>query len=471
MSQARPGLGRSVLRWWIVPVLLVVASFASVAVHVPKNTALSPLDEYVYVDYIAKVPSEGVVAEGEATGSFAREALVCLGNRGVPTVPATTCADAGSAPASVFPMAGKTSADIYTPLYFWVTRAFAEPLVWAGMGLIDAATYVGALWLGGAMVLLVFAMRRFRVREPVILGLGLALIAGPAAYWSSTYISTDAPSLAVGAALALLVARYATGARGLWLFPVVAALGVAFKVQNFAAVGIGVLAVLSIAVTRAVRERGPVRSAAVADVSTPDLAVPEDAAPGGRRRGWGAVVLATLTDRAVYVAVGSAVLALVVQVVWLVVRADIQAAAPPSQGTERPLHFANLVDESLKFLQSTPLDPTGVENGVAIGTAGHLLAWLVIAGVLGCIAAGPARTGIRAIAWSSLFVSLALGPLLVLGTLKVSGYYFELPSRYGLSMLPFFLVLTGVLFSRYRAPSVLLCAGGVVLFGASLLGS
>ncbi|MFJ3382304.1 hypothetical protein ACIPJ2_18045 [Curtobacterium sp. NPDC090217] len=506
MSETRSGLGRSVLRFWIVPVLLVIAAFASVAVHVPKNTALSPLDEYVYVDYIAKVPSEGVVAEGEPTGAFAREALVCLGNRGVPTVPATTCADAGKAPASVFPMAGKTSADIYTPLYFWVTRAFAQPLVWAGMGLIDAASYVGALWLAGAVVLLVFAMRRFRVREPVILGLGLALIASPAAYWSSTYISTDAPSLAVGAALALLVARYATGSRGLWLFPLVAAVGVAFKVQNIAAVGIAALAVLSIAVTRAVRERGPRRAVAVHGVADGAVALdgvadgavaPGEVADGRgasggvadhvvadrsdgfsvepadteRRRGWGQVVLATVTDRAVYLAVGSALLALVVQVVWLIVRADIQAAPPPSQGTEKPLHFANLVTESLKFLQATPLDPTGRENGVAIGTAGILLSWLVIAGVLGCIAAGPARTGIRPIAWSSLVVALALGPLLVLGTLKVSGYYFELPSRYGLSMLPFFLVLSGVLFSRYRAPSVLLCAGGVVLFGASLLGS
>jgi len=445
MSRSLSRAGRSRLLSWVVPVVLVLAAFVSVVVHVPQNTELSPLDEYVYVDYIAKVPSEGVVAEGEPTGAFAREALVCLGNRGVATVVPTSCADAGTAPASDFPMAGKTSADIYTPLYFWVTRALAQPLVWAGVGLIDAASLVGALWLAGALVLLVFAMRRWRVREPVILGLGLFLIASPAAYWSSTYISTDAPSLAVGAALALVVARFATGGRGLWLLPVVSAVGVAFKVQNIAAVGIAVLAVVVTTVVRTAQQ--------------------DDS--GGA---WGVARRAVLS-RPVVTAVGSAVLALVVQGVWLVVRSDLRVALPPDQGTARPLHIGDMVGESLKFLAGTPTDPTGVENGWQIATAGLVLGWLSVAGVLGAIGAVADGRGVRPLAWSALVVALLLGPMLVLGTVLVSGYYFALPTRYGLSMLPVFLVLAGVVLSRYRAPGVLLAIAGAASFAASLTGS
>ena len=456
----------SLLRW-LVPVVLVIAAFASVAVHVPRDRALSPLDEYVYVDYLAKVPSEGVVAEGESTGPFAREALVCRGNRGVTTVIPTTCARAGSAPSSIFPMAGKTSADIYTPLYFWVTRALAEPLVWAGVGLIDAGSYVGAIWLSAGLLLLVFAMRRFRVREAVILGLGLLLVASPAAYWSSTYISTDAPSLAVGAALMLLVARFAMGDRGLWLVPIVSAVGVAFKVQNLGAVAIAALSLILISIYRSVWPSRDTGRGIEAETRADRRLQAAGVGSGGHLRRLGKAVV----SRTVLVAVVSVSAGVAVQAVWLVIRAHLQVGAPPSQGTAQPLHTSNLVQESLKFLQATPLDPTGVDNGIAIATAGVVLSWLVLSGVLGSVAVGRLETAIRPIAWSALTVALAFGPLLVLGTTLVSGYYFVLPTRYGISMLPAFMILSGDLFSRRHTLGVLVAVVGFAFWALSLTGS
>ncbi|MFP3394568.1 hypothetical protein SB782_37990, partial [Brevibacillus sp. SIMBA_076] len=49
----------------LAPVLLVIASLLVGIVHVPQHKTLSPIDEYQYIDYLAKVPTQGVVHRGE----------------------------------------------------------------------------------------------------------------------------------------------------------------------------------------------------------------------------------------------------------------------------------------------------------------------------------------------------------------------------------------------------------------------
>ena len=67
--------------------------------------------------------------------------------------------------------------------------------------------------------------------------------------------------------------------------------------------------------------------------------------------------------------------------------------------------------------------------------------------------------------------SVVIGPVLVLGVSVVTHYYFALPTRYGMSMLPAFLACAAVLFSRSRSFGVGLAVAGTLLWIASLTSS
>jgi hypothetical protein len=422
-------------------------AFGSVGVHVPQNQAISPIDEYVYADYLLQIPERPVVARGDLTGPEAREDLICLGNRGVATPPGPTCDEAATAPSSEFVMEGKTSADIYTPFYFVTTWALAQPLVAAGMGIVDAASYVGAFWLGLALVLLWRALTALRVPDVVTVGLGALLVASPAAYWSSTYVSTDAPSLAVGAALLCLVLSICRGGRGATAFVLVSVVGVLFKVQNIAAVALGALALLLWAVGS-----GPARGAV---------------APGGRVR----VFVRSLVSRPVVTGVVALVLSVVAQGAWLAVRSAIAVGESADQGTATPLTLKALANESVKFLSGSGLDPTGGVNGTVISVAGVLVSWVSVAGVIGLVATSARGSVEKSLSWAGLVTSVVIGPVLVLGVSAVTHYYFELPTRYGMSMLPAFLACAAVLFSRSRGFGIAVGVAGTLVWLASLTSS
>ncbi|TDT66061.1 hypothetical protein EDF20_0865 [Frigoribacterium sp. PhB116] len=445
MSEAGtvPRVRRTIGRWW-APALLVLMAVVSVAVHVPENTAISPIDEYVYADYIQQMPERPVVAQGDLTGPEAREALICLGNRGIQPPAEPSCEDAATAPSSEFVMGGKTSADIYTPFYFVTTWAVAQPLVALGVGLLDAASLVGALWLSLALVLLWLALRSLRVPDAVTVGIGALLVASPSAYWSTTYVSTDAPSLAVGAALLWLVLRVVRGQGGLTAVVLVSVVGVLFKVQNIAAVAFAALALLIWAVGEA---------------------------SSGDRVGRARRVLRSLVSRPVVAGVVAVVGSVVAQGAWLVVRSAIAVGPSADQGTALPLTAKGVLSESLKFLSGTGLDPTGGMNGIAISTAGVLVSWLSVAGVIAMVVLAGRRSAESVVAWSALVVSLVIGPVLVLGVSAVTHYYFSLPTRYGISLLPAFLACAAMLVSRRRSAGLVLASGGGLLWLLSLVSS
>jgi hypothetical protein len=59
--------------------VLFFASLALVGTQVSQSEPFSPIDEYVYFDYVAKVPSQILVVSGEMTGPEAREEISCRG--------------------------------------------------------------------------------------------------------------------------------------------------------------------------------------------------------------------------------------------------------------------------------------------------------------------------------------------------------------------------------------------------------
>ncbi|UAJ80564.1 hypothetical protein IT072_05945 [Leifsonia sp. ZF2019] len=434
-----------VLRGVLVPVLLLVAASIGLVAHsASQHRAISPYDEYVYIDYLAKIPTQGIVRGGEETGEVARQALAC---RGVLNYVVTTdrCDGHDFGSDAKYPYAGGTGADIYSPVYFAVTWTLAQPLIGLGVDFVDAGRLVGAFWLALGAVGVWALLRALRVDGLSALGLGLLVVATPVAYWSNTYISTDAPSVAAGAWLGVAgVAVWERRRAAYVLLPVAAAIATLLKVQNIAAVGAVSLALMLGALTRPAGE-------------------------GEARPTLGRV----LRDRRLLVAVLTVAVAVVAQAAWLVIRARAQLPGErPSVDTAQPLSVHAIVAESLRFI--TNIGVPGFQTSIVTAAVVGVLGLLSVAAVIGLIVDQRFRSGRGLVAAVSvLVVSLLLGPLLAVFTRVSMGYYTPLSERYGIVLLPLFLALIGLFLAHLRrvVPWVVVGAGALAAAGAIMAGT
>lgn len=445
-TQADTVAPRTTRRWtdWIFAGLLIVASLMVTLVHVPGHTMVSPIDEYVYIDYLAKVPTQGVVRHGENTGDYARTTLMCNGVRTLGVYPESQCETAASDADATFPMGGTNSADIYTPFYFAATWVLAQPLTWLGVELTEAGRYTGFGWLALAAVMLYLTLRRLKVRPTLAFGLPLLVVGSLPAYWSNTYISTDATALLAGAFMAFLGVHSDTRGRGaVWLLPVAASILTLLKLQNFGAVVVVALFLLIRAAWDAAALREP--------------AVPS------RLAVW-------FCDRRTVAGVLALAVPLVLQVGWLLIRSRLAIGVGGDQGTAAPFGATELLEEMFKFFvgpANGALDPS-VFGALGIILAA-VVAWIGVAGVLGVIATSPRRSLGEALGIAVLVVALTIGPALAVATVISTGYYFYLPSRYGIALIPIFFVCAALVADRKAWVANGLLAVGIAGFGVSLL--
>lgn len=405
-------------------VALVLASFVFVGEQVSEHEMMSPIDEYQYVGYYAAVADHGIVRRGEPMPVFARRYMSCHGVRNIPEMPRNPagCRKPDSVP---YPIEGGTTADLYTPLYFAVTRVVAQPLIWMGVDFVSAGRAAGAFWLALGAVFLYLGLRRRKVPVPVALGLGLVLVGGLAAYWGNTYISTDATALTAGGLAALLTMRALDGARwSLVLLPVAAVLATLFKLQNLIAFGVAAVVLLLLAGLDAGRAGGPV---------------------GARLRRLG-------TDRRVLSAVGIVLASVVAQGCWLAIRSAIAIGEQPSFGIGAPLRMENLVFELGNFLPNLgggALSPfaTGVKTVpvYALATA------LAIGGSVGLALSKGVAARERIVGVATVLVAVLSAPFLAAVVGVMEDVYVQLAPRYGTSLLPWALLAAGMLIDSRRA--------------------
>lgn len=411
LAQRRLRARSLIIRIFASPVLfLVVLSGAFVLVQAPQNRETSPLDEYVYLDYLSKVPEQGYLRQGEETGAIARQAIACRGVMGYGTY-GDSCGSTEFDSDLLYPYAGKTGADLYAPLYFWVTWAVAQPLTMTGVGLLDAGRLVGALWLSLGTCMLYGLLRSLSVPKAVAFGMSAIVVASPAIYWSAIFVSTDAPTLAVGAGVGWAAMASVKGKLPQFVLPVLSAIAVLFKIQNLAIVGIVAAALVALSISRLGDRPASWRQRARYAIRSPTL--------------WSAVAT-------VFAALGA-------QVAWLTFRANEALPVPPAQidSVQLPLTRTALVQESVKFLLSVGASSA---SPTLVGlVAAPLLTALTLAAIIG-ILLRPRSAGVAAvmIAASTLVVALLFGPGLNLATVAIAGYYVPLPPRYGLALLPAF---------------------------------
>lgn len=432
----------------LVGLLLVLASIAMAVVHVPQHNIVSPIDEYVYIDYYAKVLDQGVVVRGEETGEYAREYLACHGVRSIGYYPESLCATGGEGRDSAYPNAGATSVEAYTPAYFFVTRVLAQPLVWSGVELTDAGRAIGAFWLAAGVLLLYFALRRNSVSPGVGLGIGLLVVGSLPAYWSNTYISTDATSILAGGLMLLLAGEITRTSRPAWIagFAIAAAGVTALKLQNFFAVVVVAVWLLLAAAVEAWRS---------------------DEARGRRFSSW-------LRDRRSVAALCALGASVAFEIAWVLTASALAIGPAADQGIGIPPTLRRLMNDAFKALPGVAQGALPPNEAGPTGFAMSVILTLVIVGgVIGL--AVTARSGSRAelLAISTFAVSTVGLPVFAIANIVISGGYFEMPARYGIALLPAMVACAGLLFSgekRWLAPAIVAAGGASFAFALLLRG-
>lgn len=406
------------------------------AKHSPQ---LSPLDEWVYYDYVLKIPEQGIVKQGELIGEGALEAMACFGDTFGPRGEA--CDGDYGDEHSVYPQEGKTTADLYTPIYFTVTWVLAKPIeLLTGIEFLTAARLTGFFWLAGGLLVFTSLMRRFWVPQVVTLGLGLAIIASPSTTWTYTYLSTDAPMFLVGAALLLLALNVVRGDRRalVWL-TVAGVLGIWLKVTSILAVGLVVGFLLLKAIWNRTRER----------------------IPSGHRFDWRLIRAA--------LAVGGAAVA--AELVWLFIRASIAVGEGPSQGVATVFAWRDVAGLSTIFFSPGPLTTAGYLDTYGVPYFfTYPLSWLCIAGVIALALAtrhSPLRQSLGA---ATLVAAVLFAPVLALVMNVLLGQVFPVLPRYGMSLAPAFVVAASTVLRNRLGRALMIVYGtglyAIVLYGA-----
>jgi hypothetical protein len=421
------------IRLWAVA-LLVVVGFTATVVNVAINgPTFSPYDEWVYYDYITKVPTEGFVRQGEAIGAPALEAMACNGDtfgpRGEPCRGPKGTYDRPA----LYPQQGLTTADLYTPAYFAPTWAVAKVIQFAtGVSLLTAARLVGSLWLVAGLIMLYLLCREFKLSKRLTLGLGLGLIGLIWTHYAFSYISTDAPSLVVGSTIALLAARFVkTGRYGGWLVAASVA-GTLIKVTNIFAVGVVVVMLVAYAI---IRRRDPI----------------EDSIPRSRKMIRWAVIAA-----------GSAALS---QLVWLVIRRITRVGNGPDQGVSANINLHGLVANVFTFF--FPRDGINGTSEIPILLTGPFVI-LIMVGIFGWFVNTRGWTLNRAWSIATAASFTVFGPLLAVSMQLVLGTGAPVSPRYGEPLAPMSLVAVGMVVRNSLTEWLILAYGAALSIFALL---
>jgi hypothetical protein len=387
--------------------------------------ALSPVDEWVYSDYLDKVPTELLVHQGELIGPEALNRMACNGV--YPYGPMGQPCGSNYDKPSKFPFAGKTSADAYTPIYFVATWAVGNAIhLLPGVDQLTGWRLTGSLWLAAAAVMLFLVFRRLRVPPLVTIALGIAFIVSPYAWWTYTYVSTDAPSVFFGGLLLLLALRYTAGDGSGWWLPAISAVAVLVKVTNILGV---CLAALILLLTWLWELRRTSWSA-----------------------GWRS--MRPTMERRTLALPGFGVLAVafgvVAQLAWLGIHHALAVGPAANQGISAPLGKKELLAQTTSFLPGTL-----TSNVVIAGSGGSSalpipswavapLSWLCIVGVVGAFWALRMRQRRAPLVIATGIAAVLFAPMLAVVVRVTTGSYFPLPARYGAVLLVAFLLMAAL---------------------------
>lgn len=417
------------------PLILVAITLAvSFTITLRHTDQFSPVDEYMYYDALYKFEDHGMVRQGEDVEPESVERIGCTGvfyqGQFGPECPPKD-RDVKRLPT---PFEGKTTADAYTPLY--IASAYYGSKIFQALGADDlllSARLTSPLWLGAGILMLYVMLRSFGIRKWLAVGLGLCFVGSPIAWWSGTFLTTDAPGLFFGALILWLARRLVLGRSSGWWLVLAATLAVLVKVTHVLEIG---AAVLYIAATFFFR-------------LTPDqrrsLLRPSEWKSLPRIRWLGYCVAAVAIPVAA-------------QLAWLQVRAA-NAVGPVPDVIAAKFGFGEFVLQTMNFLSST--FDWNVSPGPIYPMPPYLsapLMWMVLLSVVGSVVLfrTPQTAQLKALRVSTVWAGVLAAPMLAAALFITQGYYFSIPGRYALTLTPLFLLFIGkTLPKRYLTPALL----------------
>lgn len=417
-------------RSW-VPLVLVTAAMAMCGtVTVQHHQQFSPYDEWVYYDYVMKIPTQGIVRQGEYVGSAALEAMACVGDGYGPRGQVCTGPNGHYKAPAHYPQEGKTTADAYTPLYFDVTWGLGTAIKFVtGLDFLTAARLSGFFWLAGGLIAFSALARELKFNKLLTVGLGLVLVGSVASKYAFTYISTDASAFVSGAVLLLFALRFIRGkTSGWWLVPL-AVVAVLLKITNIFAVGLVAVFLLTFALLKwRQRSHWP-----------PDRPSP--------------LKIGVLTTTFILAS-------LLAQGAWLVIRAAIAVGDGPNQGVDVPISIRGIAATVTTFIG---LPGTRTVDGLLTLP----LAILTIVGIFGFFLQAKGSGEKRALSIATVVSATLFGPLLLVVMGIVLGAAFPVVPRYSQSLVPAF--FAAIAFTAHNKLSRYLVLGyGIALTVAAI---
>ncbi|ENO18975.1 hypothetical protein HMPREF9004_0310 [Schaalia cardiffensis F0333] len=223
--------------WAGLAVFYSVIASALTLPFMKLHRALSVYDEFQYIDAVDKARRWDVVLSGDKTDQYARILAACRGAGLVPeyTIYQGPCASS-VADTDTF-IQGYTSADIHSPLYFFVTAWLSWPLQrLAGLELLTAARLTGIIWLALGMLVLAWALHRLGAHSAVVIALPIAVASMPVFRVTNSYVTPDALNLLAGSLILTSAFLYARGESSPWIFIAASSLFSIVKLQNVFAV-------------------------------------------------------------------------------------------------------------------------------------------------------------------------------------------------------------------------------------------
>ena len=432
-------------RW--VPVVLTIIALVTMGTTVAGHSrAMSPIDEWVYLDYLQKVPTQGMVFEGEPLTQEALGYMACYGQVFFGRDKGLECD--GSYDRMQFPQEGTTSAQIYTPIYFAPTSFVGYAIHFAtGIDLIMAWRLASSQWLVAGLLAFLMVLRLFKVPNLVQFMSGILIMGAPFSYMMYSYVSTDAPALLCGSLLVYFGVRFLRGKSPGWLLVLVAAISGATKGTFVLGVALGALILLVEWIIRAVdgtrlkRENG----------------------------GFLRQLFTRPNTRLPFWALAMLVATAFVEMAWIKL-IDILAFAPGvNLGTDKELTVVELLRQSTSFVfgvletRFAVNGPFGLD-GVPLPTfAAAPYGWILIAGILGGFWALKRNSESRSLIIGATIAVLTFGPLLALIIAYSTESYFSLPSRYAAILIPVLMLIVAIQIRNKWATWLLLSFGLITL--------
>lgn len=409
MTSAVPDTGvsapvtRAVRCWTSVILVVAVAPIGLVAWLVFNNPRLSIFDEYLYVDYLAKIHRGVLLKPGMTVDTMAMEALACRG-WGLSEEHRRTAWPPCRQPflPDAFPHGGNNWMHVHSPLYFVLTDLVARGILQTGVtsDLVTAGRLVGGLWLTIGLLLTHALTRELGASESAGLGILAAMAASPFVLLHQQYLTPDALDIAAGAGVALAALRWERNASSTGWLVAAAVFAPLVKITNL-------LSVLAVA-TYLVAHRGI-----------------------GAHRSGGAST--TEARRALIGSIALIGSALAAALAWLMIRDAL---------TLRDVRFdqgAPLGTPSMRsfFAATTALVSLPTRWDRLSATPGAYFQWLFV-----CAAIGPLVLYRRLdrgflLSASAVFWLVLGGPVwLFVSYLESGADLSPVPARYGLSLLP-----------------------------------